>query len=299
MSIERAILLADVSGSTGLYREHGDERASELVYECVDAMQRVATAHGGEFVRSKGDDVLCLFADANAAIAASRDIIKLGAEGQVSLHAGLHRGIVVYRGSELFGDAVNVAARLSSQAKDNEVLISRDVLDHATETDASDMRSIGELTLRGINMAMEIYALLADEVQEDGDDVTHLSAEPTMFNAQQAEKTARTAVRLTWPEGAQDIFDGTQIRIGRSSQCDLIMSAAWVSRVHAAISVRGGIVEFQDSSSAGSTLAMGDAPAIFIRRQTVALSGRGVIELGNGTAPDSTTRIAFEVVHDI
>ncbi|MEX0371455.1 MAG: FHA domain-containing protein, partial [Tateyamaria sp.] len=266
-------------------------------YECVESMQQLATAHGGEFVRSKGDDVLCLFSDANAAIAASRDIIKLGAEGQVSLHAGLHRGMVVYRGSELFGDAVNIAARLSSQAKDNEVLISRTVLDHAKETDASDMRSIGELTLRGINMAMEIYALLADEVQEDGD-VTHLSAEPTMFNAQQAEKTARTAVRLTWPEGAQDIVDGNQIRIGRSSQCDLVMSAAWVSRVHAAISVRGGIVEFQDSSSAGSTLAIGDAPAFFIRRQTVALSGRGVIELGNGTAPDSTTRIAFEVVHD-
>lgn len=297
MRYERAILLADVSGSTGLYREHGDERASHLVYECVEAMQKLATEHGGEFVRSKGDDVLCLFADANAAIAASRDIIKLGAQGAVSLHAGLHWGMVVYRGTELFGDAVNVAARLSGQAKDNEVLISRTVLDHATDTDASDMRSIGELTLRGINMAMEIYALLADEVEEAGD-VTHLASERTLFNAMQTEKTASTVVRLTWLDGVQDILDGAQIRIGRSPQCDLVISEAWVSRVHAAISVRGGIVEFQDSSSAGSTLAVGDAPAFFVRRQTIALSGRGVIELGNGTVEASATRIAFEVMHD-
>ena len=101
MRVERAILLADVSGSTALYRSHGDERASQLVFECVEGMQKIATIHGGEFVRSKGDDVLCLFASADSAIAAAGDMMIHGARGEVSLHAGLHWGLVVHRGTEI------------------------------------------------------------------------------------------------------------------------------------------------------------------------------------------------------
>ncbi|MEM8577835.1 MAG: adenylate/guanylate cyclase domain-containing protein [Pseudomonadota bacterium] len=293
--MERAILLADVSGSTTLYRTHGDEAASLLVHDCVAAMQVIAHRHGGEFVRSKGDDVLCLFEDANRAIAAARDIIALGARGEVSLHAGLHWGLVVYRGSELFGDAVNIAARLSSQAKDNELMVSRTCLDRAKLTDASDMRAMGDVTFRGIGMPIGTYALLAEtELDEAAGEATQFGGQPTMFNAQWAEQTARTSLRLTWDGGATEVMDGGQVRIGRSAQCELQMPQAWVSRVHSAISVRGGIVEYQDSSSAGTTLAIGDAPPFFVRRQTIALSGSGAIELGNGTDPEAP-RILYEV----
>jgi len=295
MRVERAILLADVSGSTALYRKHGDEAASLLVHDCVAAMQVIAHRHGGEFVRSKGDDVLCLFEDANRAISAARDIITLGAKGEVSLHAGLHWGLVVQRGTELFGDAVNIAARLSGQAKDNELMVSRTCLDRAKHTNASDMRAMGDVTFRGIGMPIGTYALLAVVEDADAGEETQFGSQPTMFNAQWAEQSARTSLRLTWADGARDIADGRQVRIGRSSQCELMMPQAWVSRVHAAISVRGGIVEYQDSSSAGTTLAIGDAPPFFVRRQTIALSGSGAIELGNGTNPDAP-RIIYEIM---
>lgn len=293
MRVERAILLADVSGSTRLYREHGDEQASLLVHDCVAGMQAIAERHGGEYVRSKGDDVLCLFEDPNAAVEAGRDIIKLGVDGAVSLHAGLHWGVVVQRGAELFGDAVNIAARLSSQAKDNELMVSRTVLDKAQNVDASDMRSMGEVTFRGFDMPIGTYALLA-EASRGKDEATLFGSQPTMFNVQMAARAAATNVRLIWSGGTRQVTEGGQVRIGRSAQCELVLPEAWVSRVHAALSVRGGVVELQDSSSAGTTLSLGDAAPFFVRRQTVALSGQGTIELGNGTDP-AAPRIRFEI----
>ncbi|MEO0381210.1 MAG: adenylate/guanylate cyclase domain-containing protein [Pseudomonadota bacterium] len=293
MRVERAILLADVSGSTALYRTHGDERASQLVFECVEGMQKIATIHGGEFVRSKGDDVLCLFESADTAIAAAGDMMTHGARGEVSLHAGLHWGLVVHRGTELFGDAINIAASLSSQAKENEVLMSRELVNYSKTTDRATLRSIGEHTLRGINMPTEIFALMAGGDDDGG--VTNFAAQPTMFQVQRKEQVAKTAVRLSWMSWSQDIHEGNQITVGRSSACGLVVPEAWVSRVHAAISVRGGIVEFKDSSSAGTTLTIGTAPEFYICRQTVALTGAGTIALG-GVASGDAPRISYQVV---
>ena len=295
MSLERAILLADVSGSTPLYRQHGDAEASRMVFECVEGMQRIATERGGDFVRSKGDDVLCLFESADQAVIAAKEILDHGAQGAVSVHAGLHWGTVLYRGNELFGDAVNVAARLSGQAKENEVLISKTLVDHVSNNGSTNLRSMGEITLRGTDVATEVFALLADSAEE-ADGVTKMMAQPTFFNVQQKEKVARTTLRLIHGDWAHTVPEGGQVRVGRSPQCDLVMPQAWVSREHAAISVRGGIVEFRDSSSAGSTLTIGDNPEFYIRRQTIALTGSGVIELGSNATGDTLPRISFAVV---
>ncbi|WP_299281223.1 adenylate/guanylate cyclase domain-containing protein [uncultured Tateyamaria sp.] len=294
MSIERAILLADVSGSTPLYQRYGDAEASRMVFECVEGMQRIATETGGEFVRSKGDDVLCLFESADQAMAAARGILEQGARGEVSVHAGLHWGTVLWRGEELFGNAVNVAARLGGQAKENEVLMSRELVEHASASETSDLRSMGEITLRGTDAPTEVFAMLA-EIEDDEDGVTSFMSQSTVFTARQREHVANTTLRLSFEDWAQDIPEGRELKIGRSTQCDLVMSYAWVSRVHAAISVRGGIVEFKDSSSAGCTLTIGAHPEFFIRRQTVALTGSGVIELGSNAAGDNRPRINFEV----
>ena len=295
MSVERAILLADVSGSTPLYQQYGDAEASRLVFECVEGMQRIATEQGGEFVRSKGDDVLCLFESADQAVATAKHILDHGAKGAVSVHAGLHWGTVLWRGDELFGNAVNVAARLSSQAKENEVLISRALVSHASPTETSDLRSMGEITLRGTDAPTEIFAMLAASEDED-DGATKMMSQPTMFNVQRKETVASTTLRLTFGGMAHDIPEGGEIKIGRSPQCGLVLQQAWVSRVHAAISVRGGIVEFKDSSSAGCTLIIGSHPEFFIRRQTVALTGSGAIELGSNGVSEDRPRIEFEIL---
>ena len=290
-------MLADVSGSTPLYREYGDSEASRLVFECVEGMQRIATNRGGEFVRSKGDDVLCLFESADKALTTAREILDHGVLGSVSVHAGLHFGSVVWRGTELFGGAVNVASRLSGQAKSNEVLISREFVDRVGPNGGKELRPLGEITLRGTDTPTEIFALLAAS-EEDEDGVTRMMTQSTYFNVQRKEDVAGVELRLSYEDWSQGIMDGGQIKIGRSPQCELVMPQAWVSREHAVVSVRGGIVEYRDSSSAGSTLTINGSPQFYIRRQRVALTGKGHIELGSSVTGDDLPVINYEVVRN-
>ncbi len=293
MSIERAILMADVSGSTPLYERHGDQVASKLVFECVEGMQRIATLRGGEFVRSKGDDVLCLFENPDQALIAAKEILDHGQAGSVSVHGGLHWGAVVWRGTELFGGAVNVSARLSSRAKENEFLMSGDFTGRVSPNQGITLRPMGEITLRGTAVPTEIYALLA---QAEGGE-TRLIAQTEIFDLHRQSTTgANTSIRLSTEGWSRDVGEGEEIKIGRSQECDLVLPLPWVSRVHAKVSVRAGLVEITDSSAAGCTLTAGDTTGYFIRRQTISLTGNGTIELGSPAIEGALPRITFSVL---
>jgi len=65
-----AVLLADVVGSTPLYERIGDDAALQQISDCLDAIREVVARHGGDFIYSKGDDVLSLFESAEAALKA-------------------------------------------------------------------------------------------------------------------------------------------------------------------------------------------------------------------------------------
>ena len=80
-SLEVAVLMADISGSSALYDEVGDIDALRQVGECLDNMIAIVEREGGTFIRSKGDDVLAIFSDPGAALAASRAMLALKMTG--------------------------------------------------------------------------------------------------------------------------------------------------------------------------------------------------------------------------
>ena len=91
-------------------------------------MATITRDHGGTFVHSKGDDALCVFADASKAVQAASEMLGSGPTGDVVLHGGLHWGSVLLTRNEVFGDAVNLTARLASLANSGEVLISAELV---------------------------------------------------------------------------------------------------------------------------------------------------------------------------
>lgn len=291
MSVDRAILLCDISGSTPLYEQFGDERASRIVHDCVKGMQDTAVRGGGEFVRSKGDDVLCLFEDPARALITARDMLDHGTAGSVSVHGGLHFGTVLWRGTELFGGAVNVAARLSGRSRANEVLLSGAFVERISPEQASELRPMGEMTLKGTEVPTSIYALLA--ANEDG--ITRLVAQPEMNNLTQRPADGPAAIKVTFLDAAYAVTEGQEIRIGRSPECHLIIPEPWVSRIHATLTARGGLVEFTDRSAGGCSLTFGSTIDFFIRRQTVALTGSGTIELAGAAQGTALPCIQFEI----
>ena len=125
-TLEVAVLMADISGSSALYDNVGDADALRQVGICLDNMAAIVADEGGTVIRSKGDDVLAIFTDPVAALEASRAILALKITGQTALaiHVGATFGNVIRARDDIFGDSVNTAARLSSMAKSGELLAS-------------------------------------------------------------------------------------------------------------------------------------------------------------------------------
>src|SRR5438067_1138234 len=102
---EVALLLADVVGSTPLFERIGDAAAVLQIGRCLDQLRTIAEREGGTFIRARGDDTLCSFAEPGAALRAARAMLSSHSSGQLSLHAGLHFGLVIETRDDLFGDS--------------------------------------------------------------------------------------------------------------------------------------------------------------------------------------------------
>ena len=116
---EAAVLFADVSGSTKLYESAGNAVAHAAVESCVNLMKLKTQAAKGRVIKTIGDEVMSAFnsADdaADAAIEMQLAISELPPVGNTTLgiRIGFNFGPVVNRDGDVFGDAVNLAARLA------------------------------------------------------------------------------------------------------------------------------------------------------------------------------------------
>ena len=284
----RAVVIADITGSTRLYEKQGNARAVEAIERCLGFVREAVDSAGGRFVASQGDDVLAVFESAEAAFGALRRILEGPPRGGLLVHAGLHWGEVLERDGNLFGDAINTAARLASLAKPGELLVGDACRDELAPQSRLHLQPIGSLRLRGREAPTEVHAFLPG----DGLLRTEAAAVPA---AGRTDRVRR--VRLVHAGGEVSIREGGRLVIGRARGCDVVVGAAWVSRSHATVSIRQGLAEYSDHSSTGSHLLAADGTPQSISRQTVALSGRGTILLGFPEERADCPPIRFEVDH--
>src|ERR1700749_1646123 len=139
----RAVVFADLRGSTALYELLGNTDASQIVTETVDAISRRVPA--------TGDGLRAVFPTAAQAVEAAdqmheeidivmrrRDALTGFTEARLQLQVCIALGETVEVSGDYFGDAVNVAARLLDHAGDNETLVTVEVL-RALPLDSRDM----------------------------------------------------------------------------------------------------------------------------------------------------------------
>jgi len=133
-----AIFFSDLKGSTALYESIGDSRAFALVREHFAFLEERVSRHGGVVVKTIGDAVMAVFADGDAAMSTSMDIqgeVAAFNEGRgeeaIEIKIGLHEGsciAITNDGSlDYFGGTVNLAARLQSEARGGEIVLSEDI----------------------------------------------------------------------------------------------------------------------------------------------------------------------------
>jgi class 3 adenylate cyclase len=159
-----AFLFTDIRGSSALYNRVGDGRAYGWVREHYAVLTRAIRRHDGAVVKTIGDAVMAAFSDPAAALGAAlaicRDIAEfdqklsceIGEAGTIQVKLGLHCGpcIAVTLNDRLdyFGRTVNLAARLQSESRGGDIVISEEMAqDPAVMTLLEDLAPVAENAL--------------------------------------------------------------------------------------------------------------------------------------------------------
>jgi class 3 adenylate cyclase len=131
----RAIMFTDIVDSTAMTARLGDARAVEMVRAHDAIVRRALKDKGGQEVKHTGDGMMASFAEVHAAVECARAIqqgfaaFNLGSKEKLRVRVGIDVGEPIADSNDLFGAAVNMAARLCQKAEPSRILVSRAVRD--------------------------------------------------------------------------------------------------------------------------------------------------------------------------
>jgi adenylate cyclase len=154
-------VFADLAGYTALTEERGDEAAAKVAREFRRTMCALSRQHGATQVKSMGDGVMIWAPEPGAAVAlAARTVEEVGTRPDLlPVRVGVHTGPAVMRGCDWYGSAVNVAARLASQAEPNEALVSASTRAAAGSGLTDALQDRREVSLRGVGRPVAAWRL--------------------------------------------------------------------------------------------------------------------------------------------
>ena len=155
------ILFADIVDSTALTEQLGDAAFREMARELDGELRALIREHTGTAIEGKllGDGVLAVFASARQAIEASLVCAHAGNDSGLPLHLGLHAGDVIREDDNVYGGAVNIAARISGLSAPGEVLVSDTVRSLARTSAGVSFEDRGDQRLKGVNDAVRVWAV--------------------------------------------------------------------------------------------------------------------------------------------
>ncbi len=156
------ILFADIANSTALTEELGDAAFREKARELDTALREAIGNSGGTAIEGKllGDGVLAVFRAAREAISCAQACHAAGKDADLELHVGIHAGDVIREENNVFGGAVNVAARISDASEAGETLVSGTVRDLARTSAGVAFEDRGERDLKGVSDAVRVWAVV-------------------------------------------------------------------------------------------------------------------------------------------
>jgi adenylate cyclase len=159
MRIEGTFAFVDMAGFTALTEAQGDEDAADLANMFAE-ITRAALGPGDRLVKTIGDAVLITSPDAAAGLSlVERLLTEASAEPRLPmLRAGLHHGEAVERDGDVFGAAVNLAARVAAEAHPAEVLGTAPVAE-AARTLGIPVVEIGEVSLKNVRCMTFLYSM--------------------------------------------------------------------------------------------------------------------------------------------
>jgi class 3 adenylate cyclase len=290
------VLFVDVCGSTGLYDTLGNARAQAVIAKTLGLLSRSAIRHTGTIVKNIGDELMCTFAIAHdaaeAAVAMQRSVRRpavledMGVKS-LAIRIGFHTGPVIARGSDVFGDTVNVAARVVAHAKPGQIHITKQALGKLPQD--AKVRPVGSIQVKGRKGLIDLF-----EIVWERKDLTVVKGV-----AQSTSRSTSDSIRLIAKLGETSIELGhgrPVLHMGRGHDNEFVIADPLASRLHARIEFRRDRFVLIDQSLNGTYLHRQGKAEIALRRDEISLDRSGQISLGKSTtAPPPELCVRFSI----
>ncbi len=285
-----SIVFADISGSTRLYETLGDSIAQQLIADCLKLMTESVEKFSGTVIKTIGDEIMCTFPDAENAVEAAMGMqegvtedlhaINKDTPSTLTIRVGLHHGPALLDAGDVFGDAVNVAARMAGLAKGGQIITTKDTAEALSPALRSNTRHLDRIAVKGKQEDIDIF-----EIIWQAEDVTRMA---TGLLKTQAKTSNLHLVYGTDKRSLDQDMD--TLILGRGKKADMVVNDSMASREHARIECRRGKFIITDMSTNGTYVQTPDGPS-YLRREDVVLTGEGKIALGREISE------ATEIVH--
>lgn len=289
MVAHTTVVFVDLTGSTGVYETLGNTKATQAILRLTTWIGQICEAHAGRVVKTLGDGVLAVFPNGTSAIDSvvemqrnhQKRIEKWPANLRMRLQVGVDSGEVVVVDGDCYGDAVNVASRLSDLSGPDQIWASDSVVEQlpADGADGARCRSLGPISIRGRVETRVVY-----RIEWQVDIPSEIMTLPGRLDPNAGKpNTPHGEITLAWLD-VKTIFDASQmpIHLGRVIGAEFIVKDPRVSRIHARIDWRQGSFVLTDVSSYGSWIRFNGSPGteLALRREECVLHGDGEIALG-------------------
>ncbi len=290
------VLFADSGGGTRLVEKYGAQRARQIETRVLDILTAKTDAYGGAVVTTVGNEIMICFLDAEKAVRAAcemhrtlkddRELIGLN----IPVRIGLHHGQVLVEEDKVFGDEVNVAARMLALAKADQIITTRETIGLLPPDLKQTTRDLGQSWVPGKQDEMEITEILWCDSTSQTQFVSYKDVLMDLLFARLFLEYRGKNIEL--------VPDHRVFKIGRGNGNDLVVSREQVSRSHATIEFRQGKFILVDQSVNGTHLLLKDGARIFLRREEFTLHDRGIIFLGPIISEQDPDIIHYSVIQN-
>ncbi len=299
MAAQSTVVFADLTGSTRVFEAMGNARATETVTRLVQWIGGVCESHKGRVVKTLGDGIFATFPDGRSAVAAvlelqrnhQKRLMVWPAPLRMDLQIGVASGEVLEVDGDSYGDAVNLASRLSDLAGPGQIWATEAVIEQLGETGVRH-RNLGPINIRGKNETPIVHRI------DWQDDVSEFLTMPATLAEKRMPDSSFGQIELTWLD-VRSLFRATElpIHLGRVDEAQFVVNDPRVSRLHARIEARQGSCVLVDVSTYGTWVRFhgqaGVSGEIALRRDECVLHGSGEIGLGAPLSDFSAPTINF------
>jgi class 3 adenylate cyclase len=292
----QTILFADVAGSTRLFETKGDVEARRLTSMVLDALAIVCAQYGGRVIKTIGDEIMCTIPTALDGVLAARDMQRRMARDinfvrdSLAVRIGLHFGPALEENGDVYGDAVNTAARMTSLAKREQIVTTATTV-AGLGANAPETRGLGRARVSGKLLPIEIVDVVW---QEDTSGMTMVQSAIRIGDIAGAV-AQKNKLKLRHRGNLIELDEDSEpFMMGREASNNLQVEADWVSRTHAQIEFKRGHFMLCDRSTNATYVTIGQDAELRLHRDEVHLRKSGSISMGQSAAINTHDIIHFD-----